>query len=98
MQSGTVRNHNSTRFACFRGTIGCDIGIGGALLSTMVEVLMRVLLYGGPCRCLVNPLPCISSPACSVASLYTAKQLPQVVNIPPPLYGLLSVARKLRVL
>ena len=25
-------------------------GIGGALLATMVEALMRVLLHGGPCR------------------------------------------------
>ncbi len=57
---------------------------------------MRVLLYGGPCRCLLTPLPCISSPACSVASLYTAKQLPQVVHIPPPLCGLPSVAKKLQ--
>ena len=32
-------------------------GTGGALLQTMVEVLMRVLLHGGPYRCLLLSRP-----------------------------------------
>ena len=50
-----------------------NAGIGGALLSTMVEVLMRVLLYGGPCRCLVILLPCMFPPAMSLSSLCNAE-------------------------
>ncbi|CAK0780416.1 hypothetical protein CVIRNUC_005046 [Coccomyxa viridis] len=69
-------------------------GIGGALLATMVEALMRVLLHGGPCRWfIVDDMDMLEDDLQLLKSLFEAEgeglSKPQIEELCAPLAGLL---------